>query len=120
MSADSTDEYIQIGETTAIWMLNFFIRHIIEIYGSKYLCKPNPEELKTIILEYKDHVFPGCVGSIDGMHWAWQNCPSGWAGQFMGKEKKPTIVLEAVASHSLQIWHAFFGTAGVVFLNVEN
>jgi hypothetical protein len=48
------------------------------------------------------------------MHWAWKNCPSGWAGQYKGKEKKPTIVLEAVASKNLRIWHTFFGTPGAL------
>jgi hypothetical protein len=57
---------------------------------------------------------PGCIGSIDGMHWAWKNCPTGWAGQFKGKEKKPTMVLEAVASKNLRIWHAFFGNPGAL------
>lgn len=56
--------------------------------------------------------FPGCKGSIDGMHWVWKNCPAGWAGQFQGKEKRATIVLEAVASQSTRIWHAFFGSPG--------
>jgi hypothetical protein len=41
------------------------------------------------------------------MHWAWKNFPLGFAGQYKGKEKKPTMVLEAVASKNLQIWHAF-------------
>jgi hypothetical protein len=54
--------------------------------------------------ENEQRGFPGCIGSIDGMHWAWKNCPSGWAGQYKGKEKKPTIVLEAVASKNLRIW----------------
>jgi hypothetical protein len=34
----------------------------------------------------------------------------GSLGQFTGKEKEPTIVLEAVASYDLWIWHAFLGT----------
>jgi hypothetical protein len=29
-----------------------------------------------------------------------------------GDIKTPTIILEAVASRDLRIWHAFFGTAG--------
>ena len=36
-----------------------------------------------------------------------------WTGQFQGKEKAPTVILEAIASHDLHIWHAFFGTPGV-------
>lgn len=55
------------------------------------------------------------------MHWQWKNCPAGWAGQFQGKEKKTTIVLEAVASKSLRIWHAFVGTPGALNdINVLN
>jgi hypothetical protein len=48
------------------------------------------------------------------MHWAWKNCPTALAGQYKGKEKKPTVVLEAVANQRLWIWHCFFGTAGAL------
>ena len=113
-SADSTDEYVRIGETTAIRTLKFFTRHIIEIYRAEFLRTPNRDELKGILEENEERGFPGCLGSIDGMHWAWKNCPSGFAGQYKGKEKTPTIVLEAVASHNLRIWHAFFGTPGAL------
>ncbi|GJY44428.1 ALP1-like protein isoform X1 [Tanacetum coccineum] len=38
---------------------------------------------------------------------------SAWHGQFgRGDKKYPTILLEAVASYDLWIWHAFFGVAG--------
>ncbi|CAN0905751.1 hypothetical protein LINGRAHAP2_LOCUS23851 [Linum grandiflorum] len=56
--------------------------------------------------------FPGMIGSIDCMHWEWKNCPTAWAGQYTGYKKKPTIVLEVVASYDTWIWHAFFGTPG--------
>ncbi|GJY88354.1 ALP1-like protein isoform X1 [Tanacetum coccineum] len=56
---------------------------------------------------------------IDCMHWEWKNCPKAWHGQFgRGDKKYPTILLEAVASYDLWIWHAFFGVAGVC-RNVE-
>jgi hypothetical protein len=36
-----------------------------------------------------------------------------WKGRFTrGDYKKATVMLEAIASHDLWIWHAFFGTAG--------
>uniref|UniRef100_J3MSI3 Uncharacterized protein n=1 Tax=Oryza brachyantha TaxID=4533 RepID=J3MSI3_ORYBR len=36
-----------------------------------------------------------------------------WAGMFTrGDKKVPTMILEAVSSRDLRIWHAFFGTAG--------
>ncbi|WVZ48918.1 hypothetical protein U9M48_000309 [Paspalum notatum var. saurae] len=53
------------------------------------------------------------LGSIDFMHWRWENCPTAWKGQFVtGRYGVPTIILEAVASYDLHIWHAFFGVAG--------
>jgi hypothetical protein len=56
--------------------------------------------------------FPGMVGSIDCMHWKWKRCPLAWAGRFKGKDKKPTVALEAIADAELWIWHVFFGAAG--------
>ncbi|GJX78053.1 ALP1-like protein isoform X1 [Tanacetum coccineum] len=42
-----------------------------------------------------------------------KNCPKAWHGQFgRGDKKYLTILLEAVASYDLWIWHAFFGVAG--------
>lgn len=54
----------------------------------------------------------GMFASVDCMHWNWKNCPSAWAGQYQGKEKVTTVVLEAVAGHDLHFWHAFFGSPG--------
>ncbi|OWY94341.1 hypothetical protein PHMEG_00035958 [Phytophthora megakarya] len=51
--------------------------------------------------------FVGMWCGTDCMHWEWKNCPSGW-----GKEKKPTVVLEACADQELWIWHASFGWPG--------
>ena len=113
-AADSVDEYLRIGETTALATLKIFIKDVCSIFGPEFLRPPNPDELKTIMAEYEERGFPGCKGSLDGMHWEWKNCPAGWAGQFQGKEKTPTIVLEGVTSHSLQFWHAFVGSPGAL------
>uniref|UniRef100_A0A0D3AC53 Myb-like domain-containing protein n=1 Tax=Brassica oleracea var. oleracea TaxID=109376 RepID=A0A0D3AC53_BRAOL len=44
----------------------------------------------------------------------WKNCPTAWKGQYTRGSGKPTIVLEAVASEDLWIWHAFFGPPGTL------
>ncbi|XP_021999451.1 uncharacterized protein LOC110896359 [Helianthus annuus] len=64
-------------------------------------------------LHSEKHGFVGMLGSIDCMHWGWRNCPTAWKGQYtQGDHGHPTIMLEAVASHDLWIWHVFFGMAG--------
>ncbi|GKB92261.1 ALP1-like protein isoform X1 [Tanacetum coccineum] len=47
------------------------------------------------------------------MHWESKNRPFHATDNTVGEIKKyPTIMLEAVASQDLWIWHAFFGVAG--------
>jgi hypothetical protein len=41
-----------------------------------------------------------------------KNCPKAWQGLYCGRSGDPTIVLEAVASQDLWIWHNFFGLPG--------
>ncbi|GJR62954.1 ALP1-like protein [Tanacetum coccineum] len=83
-------------------------------YMPKYLRKPTLEDVVKIQQKHNNvHGFPGMLGSIDCMHWEWKNCPVSWQGQYgRGDKKYPTIMLEAVASQDLWIWHAFYGMAG--------
>ncbi|XP_070669159.1 protein ANTAGONIST OF LIKE HETEROCHROMATIN PROTEIN 1-like [Malus domestica] len=111
-SADLTNEYCQLAESTAIENLKRFCQAIQAIYGATYLRKPTHEDLKRLLRKADKKSFPGMIGSLDCMHWEWKNCPTGWAGQFKGRHNKPTIVLEAVASYDTWIWHAFFGSPG--------
>ncbi|KAK9072430.1 hypothetical protein SSX86_008864 [Deinandra increscens subsp. villosa] len=113
-SADQCDEYIRIGESTAIKCLHNFCRSIVEIYRDKYLRRPTQEDVDRLTAFHEEkHGFPGMLGSIDCMHWGWRNCPTAWKGHYTrGDHGYPTIMLEAVASQDLWIWHAFFGVAG--------
>nr|KAJ0201749.1 hypothetical protein LSAT_V11C600336680 [Lactuca sativa] len=79
------------------------------VYERRYLCKPtiyNVYQLYTV--HESNYGFPRMVGSIDCMHWDWALCPNAWHGD----HREPTIVLEAIGSHDLWIWHAFFRLAG--------
>ena len=89
-----------------------FVQGVISCFGDEYLRRPNEDDLARLLYVGEQRGFPGMIGSIDCMHWEWKKCPIGWAGQYAGRSGKPTIILEAVASYDLWIWHAFFGTPG--------
>ncbi|XP_062188941.1 uncharacterized protein LOC133892271 [Phragmites australis] len=112
LAADAIDDYIRIGESTAIESLKRFVKAIIEVFGDEYLRSPNNNDTARLLAIGEQNGFPGMLGSIDCMHWKWKNCPAAWQGQFTGHVHEPTIILEAVASHDLWIWHAFFGLPG--------
>lgn len=111
-AADSTDEYLRMAESTVIETLKEFCKAIVEVYGEEYLRAPTEADMAKLMKEGEERGFSGMLGSIDCMHWTRKNCPTAWHGQFCGKEKTPTLVLEAVASKNLWIWHAFFGLPG--------
>ncbi|KAL5827086.1 hypothetical protein ACOSQ3_018918 [Xanthoceras sorbifolium] len=98
--ADFFNEYVQIGESTAIESLKHFCDAVIE---TQYLRKPNTN----------DRGFPEMLGSLDCMHWHWKNCPTAWHGTHTnGFKKVPTLILEVVTSQDLWICYVFFGMAG--------
>jgi hypothetical protein len=65
-------------------------------------------------LHKEQHGIDGMIGSLDCMHVYWKNCPVAWQGQYQGKEKYPTIVLEAMCDYNLYFWHHEFGAAGTL------
>ncbi|XP_057542524.1 uncharacterized protein LOC130820963 [Amaranthus tricolor] len=111
-SADQVDEYLKLGESTARECLSQIVDGVIAQFATEYLRKPTPEDMQRLLREGEARNFPGMLGSIDCMHWVWKNCPAGWKGMYQGRSKTVTVILEAVASRDLWIWHAFFGTPG--------
>ena len=101
--ADTVDEYVRLGETTARKCLHRFTAGIIHLFGDEYLRRSTPEDLERLLHIGEQRGFPGMVGNIDCMHWEWKNCPTSWKGMYSRGTEKPTIVLEAVASYDLWI-----------------
>jgi len=113
-ASDAVDEYLRMGETTAMSCLENFTKGIISFVGDEYLRAPTATDLRRLLNIGKIRGFPGMIGSLDCMHWEWKNCPTAWKGQYTRGSGKPTIVLEAIASQDLWIWHVFFGPPGTL------
>jgi len=110
---DLMDETFEVAESTTMECLIHFVHGVRSLFGAQYLHKPTSEDIQRLLQVADQRDFPGMLGSLDCMHWEWQNCPVAWKGQFTrGDYKVPTIMLEAIASYDLWIWHAFFGAAG--------
>jgi hypothetical protein len=109
---DRLDEYLHMGQSTILEIVNHFTRAIVDIYGPTYLREPTASDVAWLLQKAEARRFPGMLGCLDCMHWEWERCPNGLQGQYRGHYKKPTIILEAVASWNLWIWHAFFGLPG--------
>ena len=71
-AADTVDEYLRLGETTAHSCLHNFTDGIIHLFGGDYLRRPTPEDLQRLLDIGENRGFPGMVGSIDCMHWEWK------------------------------------------------
>lgn len=110
--SDAIDEYVRMGESTARKCLQEFCKTVNHLFGKTYLRSPTRSDLQRLLQIGAKRGFPGMLGSLDCTHWQWKNCPMAWAGQYKGKEKKPSIILEVIASYDLWIWHAFFGMPG--------
>lgn len=110
--ADSLDENLRLAESTILESLQRFCSAVIALYGGQYLRSPNEDDIAAIMKTNDARGFPGMLGSVDCMHWEWKNCPKAWAGMYQGRSKHPTVILEAVATSDLWIWHAFFGMPG--------
>ncbi|KAF7131762.1 hypothetical protein RHSIM_Rhsim09G0030600 [Rhododendron simsii] len=106
--ADSVDEYVRIGATTALKSLRRILRAVIEVFSEEYLRSPNATDVARLLAVGELRGFPGMLGSLDCMHWEWKNCPTAWQGIYTGHAHKPTLILEAIASYDLWIWHANF------------
>ncbi|XP_021723982.1 uncharacterized protein LOC110691372 [Chenopodium quinoa] len=106
-SADAVDEYLKIASSTAREGLAHFVEGVVAQFGPEYLRRANTMDTERLLRESYARGFPGMMGSIDCMHWEWKNCPRAWKGMYQGRSKTTTVILEAVASQDLWIWHAF-------------
>ena len=69
VSGDFIDEYVRIGETTALESLKKYVTAVIDVFSEEYLREPNNEDIARLLAHGECRGFPGMLGSIDCMHW---------------------------------------------------
>ncbi|XP_020176579.1 uncharacterized protein [Aegilops tauschii subsp. strangulata] len=82
---DLVDEYVRMSESTCLLLLYNFCKAVAAVFGPEYLRQPNATDTKRLLATN---------------------------GLYKGHVKAYTVILEAVASQDLWIWHSFFGMAG--------
>ncbi|XP_028098907.1 uncharacterized protein LOC114298518 [Camellia sinensis] len=75
VAVDAVDDYIRIGESTAIQSLQQLCYSVIEIFRVEYLRSPTPTDIARLLAIGEVRGFLGMLGSLDCMHWEWKNCP---------------------------------------------
>jgi hypothetical protein len=109
-----------MSESTILETLSEITRIVVSVYESAYLWAPNADDIaKLLLAKANEWRFSSMLGSIDCMHWEWEKCPTAWHGQYRGHFKKPTLILETIASYNLWIWHTFFGIPGPLKKNPQ-
>ena len=111
-AADSVDEYVRIGESTVQESANWLANTIIQEFGGEYLRQPTEADIAHHTQINSRRGFPGMFGSLDCTHWSWKNCPTAWRGMFKDRSGTASIVMDAVATSNLWVWHSYIGTAG--------
>ncbi|KAF5468264.1 hypothetical protein F2P56_012430 [Juglans regia] len=69
VTADFMDEYLKIGETTALRSLKMFVRAVVSIFSEEYLRKPNNDDIARLLAVGEKRGFPEAVASYD--LWIW-------------------------------------------------
>ena len=114
VSPRELDDKYRMATSTGLKTMQQFCEAVGSIFGDQALRSPTKEDIDRLLDEALVAGWPGCLGSIDCMHWEWKNCPSSWKGMFQGRDHVATVKLEAIADHSRRFWHFYFGCPGAL------
>jgi hypothetical protein len=71
--ADHLAESLKIAETTTMEAMKYFVEGVIAVLGERYLRRPTMEDVERLLKFGERRGFPDMFGSIDCMHWSWEN-----------------------------------------------
>jgi len=81
-------------------------------YDAVVRAPTNIDELNDVVEGYKYAGFPGCCGSVDGVHIPWFGYKQGNRPSFVGKEKSPTLVFGCTVNHQYRFMYITSAHAG--------
>ena len=64
IAADSVDDYVRIGESTAIESLKGFVKAVVAVFSDEYLKSPNDHDIARLLDRVKIMVFLECWGAL--------------------------------------------------------
>nr|GEY17542.1 hypothetical protein [Tanacetum cinerariifolium] len=102
--ADSLEEYLQMGVTTARKSLQIFCKVIMNLYGEEFWRKLTYTDMEKLYAYHDEkHEFLEMLESIACTRWPWANCLVAFRAQFSRGDHGPDpfILLEAIASNDL-------------------
>ena len=85
------------SERTMVQFEAQFLDWFVRTQLARHVCPSDPAETER---RYARGGFPGCVGSMDGVHVAWDRCPFGQVQSFKGKEGYPTVAFNVIVDSS--------------------
>jgi len=69
VAADAMDDYVCIGESTALESLRRFVIVVVQVFGPEYMRLPNEQDTARLLAIGESRGFSRMLGSIDCMHW---------------------------------------------------
>jgi hypothetical protein len=68
MTANTIDEYLKLGKTTALECLEYYCSDIIECFGDEFLRRSTVVDTQRLLVKVEEHEFPSMLRRIDYMH----------------------------------------------------
>jgi len=104
LNFDIVEEFTDIAAQTHNAFFKKFVRWTAGSPYQQEVSMPTTEaELRHITEFYWRLGLPGCAGSMDCVHTAWDMCPTPIKIDCTGKEGYPTLVFQVIVSHTRKI-----------------